>query len=96
MRIAVFDESKKAFAEVDRMRAEGNKAFIRNPHFFNPDNFDAAFDLIISDDKAVLTAFQAKGIKTATLTEAAAVAIPVKAQKEIPVKSKSIGRPKKM
>lgn len=101
MRIAIFSESEKAFAEAERMKADGKRAFIRNPHFFNPDSFDSRYDLVIADDEIVLKAFQAKGIKTDTLTKAAPAKAVTEAAKPVdvavpaPAKPKSVGRPKK-
>lgn len=101
MKIAIYAEGPEAIKTAERIKAEGNQAFIRNPHYFDSANFDKNVDVALANDPAILSAFKAVGVKTDTLT---AVKAEIKATapeiaKETAIKAEAkpakAGRPKK-
>lgn len=68
MRVLIYSESDEAKAKQASLRAEGHHASLRNPQFFNPEQFDKSAELVIADDKAILAAYDAVGINTVGLT----------------------------
>lgn len=78
MRILIYSETDVAKARLAEFRAEGHHASLRNPHYFNPAQFDKACDQIVADDQAILDAYFDEGIAVERLTpEATAVAAEV-------------------
>jgi hypothetical protein len=61
-------EGEAAIERRDQLRRAKHHASLRNPEFFNPEQFERAADLVISDDETVLEAYQNLGINTQILT----------------------------
>ena len=68
MRVLIYGEGEAAIERRDQLRREKHHASLRNPEFFNPEQFERAADLVISDDETVLEAYQNLGINTQILT----------------------------
>lgn len=46
----------------DAERADGNAAFLRNPQYFNPNDFDRAVDKVFADCATIRACYEALGI----------------------------------
>ena len=68
MRILIYSETEAAKAQQAQEREYGNHASLRNPHYFDPAQFEKACDLVIADDPVILAAYVAAGIHTQRLT----------------------------
>ena len=68
MRVLIYGEGEAASLRRDELRQEKHHTSLRNPEFFNPDQFERVVDLVISDDERVLEAYQNIGIDTQILT----------------------------
>lgn len=60
MKIFIFSESAEAVELRDKARAEGHQAFIRNPQYFKPEDFDASCDVAYTDQPMIAQAFELK------------------------------------
>lgn len=68
MRVLIYGEGESAILRRDELRQKKHHTSLRNPEFFNPDQFERVVDLVISDDERVLEAYQNIGIDTQILT----------------------------
>ncbi len=68
MRILIYSESETAKAKLAELRKEGHHASLRNPHYFDPAQFDKTCDMVVTDDPAILDAYAAAGIDAQRLT----------------------------
>jgi hypothetical protein len=68
MRILIYSETDAAKARRDELRAEGHHASLRNPHYFNPAQFDKTCDLAIADDQKIISAYLSAGLRVEKLS----------------------------
>lgn len=68
MKILIYSETAAAFAKRDELKAQGHHAVIRNPQFFNADQFDKSGEIVIADDPAIVQAYAGAGIAVELLT----------------------------
>ncbi len=82
MKILIYSETAAAFAKRDELKAQGHHAVIRNPQYFNADQFDKSGELVIADDPAIAQAYAGAGIAVELLTQPATAEPPVEVVEE--------------
>jgi hypothetical protein len=68
MRILIYSKTDAAKERLAELRAEGHRASLRNPYYFNPEQFDKHCDHVISDDQRIIAAYASAGIPVEKLT----------------------------
>lgn len=82
MKILIYSETAAAFAKRDELKSQGHHAVIRNPQFFNADQFDKSGELVIADNPAIVQAYAGAGIAVEPLTQPAIAEPPVEVAEE--------------
>lgn len=87
MKILIYSETAAAFAKRDELKAQGHHAVIRNPQYFNADQFDKSGELVIADDSKIIESYKGIGVAVELLTQSATAEAPVEAVAEVALKT---------
>ncbi len=82
MKILIYSETAAAFAKRDELKAQGHHAVIRNPQFFNVDQFDNTGEIVIADDSKIIEAYKSIGVAVELLTQPATAEPPAEVAEE--------------
>lgn len=68
MRYLIFSESAEAKELLGQLREDGHKASLRNPDYFDPQNFNLEAGVVFTDNEVIKQAFESKGVTVKALS----------------------------